>query len=94
MDALSAAPGSAVQQHRVERLETEPAAGSDDHRHVVALETVDAAGRTFRWTLVQVIAAMRDGERFVLGGSTAGQAAALEPTVCPHCSRATLTPLG
>jgi len=45
-------------------------------------------GRT-QWTLVQVIAAIRDGEVFQAARAD-GPAAVLEPTVCPQCAFATL----
>lgn len=62
----------------------------DEHRHVTALEASGAGGRVERWTLVQVVDAIRGGALFVTGGSQPGQAAVVEPTVCPRCPRLTL----
>jgi hypothetical protein len=71
-------------------LETDSAAGADGHDHVTAVETWDPDGGRTRWTLVQVIAAVREGEAFRAGTGSDGQAVALEPAVCPRCPLATL----
>lgn len=81
---------SLAQPYRVWCIETDDLDGVGDHRHVIALETAGADEGAFRWTLVQVIAAIRDGELFVVGGGARGQATVLEPAVCPRCPRATL----
>ena len=60
------------------------------HSHVLGLATRDPDGGEAHWTLVQVISAIRDGERFVVGEDPNDQGAAIEPTVCPQCPNATL----
>ena len=64
--------------------------GDGRHQHVIAIEAVGQDGEPVRWTLVEVIAAIRGGALFVAGGGQRGQAAVVEPTVCPSCPRLTL----
>jgi hypothetical protein len=71
-------------------LQTDTAAEAEGHDHVTAIETWDPDGGRTRWTLVQVIAAVREGEAFHAGKGRNGQAGVLEPAVCPRCSLATL----
>ncbi len=89
MDSTAVA-GSAAEPHNVWCVETEQEADVAEHRHVLAIETAAADGRRFRWTAVQVIAAIRDGALFVVGDGRDGRAAVIEPAVCPRCQRATL----
>ena len=70
-------------------LSDEPNAGSG-HDHVAAIETRDPDGGSTRWTAIDVIAAIRDGERFVVSDDGRGEEALLEPGICPACSRVTL----
>lgn len=58
-----------------------------EHDHVVGVETRDPDGGETRWGSQEVIAALRDGERFVVDGD--GDAT-LEPAPCPACGRTTL----
>lgn len=90
MDASTALAGSGAEPQRVWCVETDRVVGPPGHRHVVALEASGADERRYRWTIVQVIAAMRDGALFVVGGGGRGQAAVLEPSVCAVCHRATV----
>ena len=76
--------------HEVVCLQTGPAAEADGHEHVSAIETQDRDGGRTRWTLVQVIAAIREGETFHAGKGSDGQVGVLEPAVCPRCPLATL----
>jgi hypothetical protein len=69
-------------------LEVDRGAG-EGHEHVAAVETRDPDGGQTRWTTVQVIAAVREGERFVVGDSDDARTS-LEPAGCPRCSTATL----
>ncbi|HET7646310.1 MAG TPA: hypothetical protein VFM03_07470 [Candidatus Limnocylindria bacterium] len=60
----------------------------EGHDHVLFVETRDPDGGQTRWRCVDVIAAMRDGERFVLGeGEDRRQ---LEPALCTACAFATV----
>jgi hypothetical protein len=68
-------------------METDAAAGGG-HNHVVAIETQDPDGGQTRWSTVQVIAALREGERFVVGDEQAR--ASLERAVCPDCGTVSL----
>lgn len=77
--------------YKVVCLQTDTAAAADGHDHVTAVETWDPDGGRTQWTLVQVIAAVRDGEVFQAARTGRdGQAAVLEPAVCPRCPVATL----
>lgn len=71
-------------------IEKDHAVEPSGHSHVLGLATRDPDGGETHWTLVQVIAAIRDGERFVVGEDPDDQGAAIEPTVCPRCPMATL----
>jgi hypothetical protein len=69
-------------------LDVDEAAG-DGHQHVVAIETRDPDGGQTRWSTVQVIAALREGEQFVFReNERAGTS--MEPAVCAGCGTATL----
>ena len=82
--------GGELRAHEVVCLQTDPTAEADGHEHVSAIETWDPdRGRT-RWTLVQVIAAVREGETFHAGSASGGQAGVIDPAVCPRCRFATL----
>lgn len=80
----------AVPWYVVLSIENDHAVEPSGHSHVIGLATRDPDGGETRWTLVQVIAAIRDGERFVVGEDPDDQAAAIEPTVCSRCPMATL----
>lgn len=90
---MSAEPSTTpdkVPPYALRCVQADPAALADGHLHVTSIETSDPDGGTTRWSLVQVIEAVRDGERFILREGDDGQAAELGPTVCPRCSVATL----
>lgn len=69
----------------------DPTAEADGHHHVTAIETSDPDGGETRWSLVQVIEAVRSGERFVSAETPDGRGTELGPMVCPRCSIATLS---
>lgn len=73
------------------KIDLDPESEADGHRHVSAIDTSDLDGRVRHWSLVQVIAAVRDGEHFVVTHASTGEVIELEPSVCPLCSMATLT---
>jgi hypothetical protein len=60
------------------------------HQHVTFVETRDPDGGSTRWSCVQVIAAIEDGERFVVAEDGHGTVALLEPARCPACTAPTL----
>lgn len=64
--------------------------GPDGHPHVSFIETRDPDGHETRWSTVQVIAAVRDGERFVVADDGRGGETLLEPAVCARCPTVTL----
>lgn len=90
MNAEPSTRSGKVPPYELHCVQADPAALADGHLHVTAIETSDPDGGTTRWSLVQVIEAVRDGEQFILREGDAGQAAELGPTVCPRCSVATL----
>jgi hypothetical protein len=63
---------------------------SEGHEHVAFVDTLDPDGGQTRWRAVELINAIRDGERFVvsIGGTETG--ATLEPSICPVCPQVTL----
>ena len=63
---------------------------AEGHLHVTAVETTDPDGGATHWSLVQVIEAVRGGERFVLREDASAAPVELAPTVCPRCRMATL----
>lgn len=90
MNAVEIGRGDDLPPYSIRCAEMDPVAEANGHRHVVEVRTDDPDGGETRWTLVEVIAAIRDGERFMLGGDARGQAVAIEPTVCPRCHVTTL----
>lgn len=77
--------------YRVVCLEMDPELAGAGHQHVTSIETWDPDGGRTRWTPVQVIAAIRDGERYVVESTGQGLDGLLEPAVCPRCPMVTLT---
>ncbi len=72
----------------VVRFENDPEAGVG-HDHVISIETRDPDGGTTSWQAVDVISALKEGERFVVEG-TDGVEGILEPALCPSCPLATV----
>lgn len=91
MNAVDIAGEGGLPPYSIRCVEMDPVAEANGHRHVVEVRTDDPDGGETRWTLAEVVAAIRDGERFILGGGTRGRSVALEPTVCPRCHVTTLT---
>jgi hypothetical protein len=58
------------------------------HRHLRSIETVDQDGGRTRWDIPETLAALRNHERFVVGGERA--AATLTVGLCPACPFITL----
>ena len=63
---------------------------SDGHEHVEYVETQDPDGGETRWAWLEVVGAIRAGERFVVIGENRQAETVLEPSVCPACPAATL----
>ncbi len=68
MNAVEIARGNDLPPYTIRCVEMDPAAEADGHRYVIAVPTDDPDGGETRWTLVEVIAANRDDERFMPGG--------------------------
>lgn len=62
----------------------------EGHDHVTFVETRDPDGAQTRWKLVDVIAAIRGGDRFVVAEDAKGRRTLLQPAVCPDCQLTTL----
>ena len=80
---------SAVPPYAVVRIQREDLA--DGHEHVDYVDTQDPDGGTTRWTAVQLIDAIRSGERFVMTIDGDAIGTTLEPAICPVCPFVTLT---
>lgn len=76
-------------RHEVLSLKADRAGPEPAHSHVVGLETVAFGGGVRTWRLLDFVEAVRLGERFYLREGSAN--VELEPTVCVHCSRVTIT---
>lgn len=63
---------------------------TEGHEHVAFVDTLDPDGGQTRWSAVELINAIRAGERFVvmIGGAPSG--ATLQPSICPVCPLITL----
>ena len=88
--ATLAARGDSVPPYVVVRMERDDSAGAG-HDHVMAVRTDDPDGGETRWTTVQVIEAVRDGERFVVDDGELRGETVVEPAICPECATVTLT---
>jgi hypothetical protein len=84
---LGAAP---MPPHEVACVELDARLELSSHRHVTFVQTRDPDGGLTRWSRMQVIAAIRNGERFAVAGESHGHLALLEPGLCPSCPFFTL----
>lgn len=75
--------------HRVVCVEQVEGHRGEYHLHVAALETREGDGTGRRWGLVDIVTAMRHGDRF-LAGTEARDGPQFEPMVCPSCGVVTL----
>ena len=89
MYKLRSDPGSAP-PYEVTCLEEDQAV-EESHRHVVAVETRDPDGGQTRWSTVEVITALREGEEFIVGDGKGDTPASLEPGLCPACATVTIS---
>ena len=88
LDAAAAAPQEAPPY--VVFCFVEDSDASDEHDHVTAVEARDPDGGTTLWSASDVIAAIRQGDRFVIEANQQHGGGRLEPGVCPACRVATL----
>ena len=63
---------------------------TEGHEHVAYVDTLDPDGGQTRWSAVDLISAIRAGERFVVTIGGVATAATLEPSICPVCPLVTL----
>ena len=63
---------------------------TEGHEHVAYVDTLDPDGGQTRWSAVELINAIRAGERFVVTIGGVPTAATLEPSICPVCPLITL----
>lgn len=90
MNAPSSMGVDEVPPYAVACLELDARLEFGGHHHVTFIETQDPDGGRTRWSCVEVIAAIRDGERFVVAEDGHGKLTLLEPGLCPQCPFATL----
>ena len=79
-----------VPPYEVGCLDTDRELEASGHRHVTFVETRDPDGGRTRWSCVEVIAAIEDGEQFVVADDGHGALTLLVPARCPACTSATL----
>jgi len=64
-----------------------PASKPPAHQHIVEVGTgTDPAKANKRWSLAEVIAAMRRSDTFYTQGVNSGKVAEVDPYTCPYCS--------
>jgi hypothetical protein len=90
MTARGSSRSDSVPPYAVRCVHTDLGPMAEGHLHVTAVETADPDGGLTHWSLVQVIEAVRAGERFALREGTSSDPVDLSPTVCPRCRVATL----
>jgi hypothetical protein len=72
--------------YRVICTNQEPAHQPPQHAHIVAIGVGTSTDHySQRFTLLQVIQMMNNGDRFYTQGSQSGKTAWVEPYFCPHC---------
>ena len=63
---------------------------ADGHEHVSYVDTLEPAGGQRRWSAVELLNALRDGERFAVTIGGMATSTVLEPAICPVCPLVTL----
>lgn len=74
-------------RHRIVCTEQEPFSQPTTHAHIVSVGTGSSSGWDRRWTLDEVLAAMKRGDTFYTKGETSGREATVEPFECAKCRR-------
>lgn len=90
MDTPASVRADEMPPYEVGCLEVDRSLEADGHRHAMFVDTRDPDGGTTRWSSVQVIAAIEDGEQFVVADDDRGAPTLLEAGTCPACSVPTL----
>jgi hypothetical protein len=73
------------QRHEVVCLGIDDPAARASHPHVIRIDTLEDGGRRRRWSVIDVIVAVRRGERFFMGSGID-----VRPIVCRRCPMVTL----
>jgi hypothetical protein len=79
-----------VPPYEVACLQLDATSEATGHQHVSFVETTDPDGGRTRWSCVDVISAIRGGERFVVAEDMRGTVNLLEPGLCTQCPFVTL----
>lgn len=86
------ARGGALPPYLVTRIEMRQA--GTGHDHVVAIETEDPDGGATRWELAPLLAALRNGERFMVAPTEDGEEGELTVRRCDGCTEWVLARAG
>lgn len=77
-----------MSDYRIVCTNQEPCYLSTHQAHIVAVGTGDDPSQASqRWSLDEVLGAMRRGDRFYTQGVRSGKVALVEPYTCQHCRR-------
>jgi hypothetical protein len=90
MNTPSSAGVDEVPPYEVACIQLDARREATGHHHVTFVETADPDGGRTRWSCVDVIAAIRAGERFVVAEDIRGRVNLLEPGLCTQCPFVTL----
>lgn len=74
-------------RYRITCTEQEPVTAPVSHQHIVRVGTGSDAGWSRKWTVNEVLTAMRQGDQFYTQGKTSGKVAQVEPYTCARCQR-------
>lgn len=74
-------------RYRITCTEQEPVAAPVSHQHIVRVGTGSDDGWSRKWTVNEVLTAMREGDQFYTQGKTSGKVAQVEPYTCTRCQR-------
>ena len=76
--------------YEVACVELDPRLDATSHPHVAFIETRNPDGGRTRWSREQALAAIRQGERFVVVTGGNGMRVLMQPGLCPRCPFFTL----
>lgn len=75
-------------RYRIVCTVQEPASAPPSHQHIVAVGTGDDPNKAEnRWSLDEVLAAMKKGDTFYTKGINSGKTAEVEKYECSRCQR-------
>ena len=73
--------------YRITCTEQEPVTLPVSHQHIVRVGTGSDAGWSRKWTVAEVLQAMRAADSFYTQGKVSGKVAQVEPYSCSRCQR-------